>query len=139
LIVLLLLTTLGAACISFLADVATAPLVVWLIAIPIEVVHGTGEEVLWRGLYVASCPGQPLLAILYPTLGFALWHLSPQLVFPCEGGILAFIGLVGTLGLVYGVVAYRTRSLRWVALSHALNGILALGQPISSCLLRLWS
>jgi membrane protease YdiL (CAAX protease family) len=78
-----------------------------------------------------------MLGLVYPALGFALWHLSPQLVFPAENGLSAFVLSTFALGLCYGWTAYRTGSIKRTALSHSLNGILAFGMPVSTSILRL--
>jgi membrane protease YdiL (CAAX protease family) len=85
-------------------------------------------------------PKNVKLGLIYPTVGFAIWHLSPQIVFPSEGGlvgIIIFVILTFFLGLSYGWVSYRTNSIKWNALSHSINGILAFGIPISTSIFTL--
>jgi membrane protease YdiL (CAAX protease family) len=41
------------------------------------------------------------------------------------------------LGLSYGFIAYRTGSAKWTALSHSLNGILALSGMLAATILKL--
>jgi len=103
-----------------------APLVLILLAIPLATLNGCCEEIVWRGLYVRRFPRNPWLAILYPSLGFALWHLAPQVVFPAEN-VIGFVTSTYFLALPYGYIAYRTGSARWTAISHSLSGIMALG------------
>jgi hypothetical protein len=95
------------------------------------------EEVLWRGTYVRTFPGNPRLACIYPALGFAVSHLSPELVFPAQGGILPFVASTFFLGLAFGWVAYKTSTARWTAITLSLIGLLAFGLPLSSSLARL--
>jgi len=95
------------------------------------------EEVLWRGVYVVSFPRRPWLAVGFPALGFALWHFVPQSVFPAASGPVPFVASTLCLGLVYGVIAYRMRSAKWTAISHALNGILASGGRLAPVVLGL--
>src|SRR5215470_188132 len=45
-----------------------------LVSALLALVNGPLEEVLWRGAYLTLFPGQFWLALLYPSLGFALWH-----------------------------------------------------------------
>lgn len=103
-----------------------APLVLILLAIPLATLNGCCEEIVWRGLYVRRFPRNPWLAILYPSLGFAFWHLAPQVVFPAEN-VIGFVTSTYFLALPYGYIAYRTGSARWTAISHSLSGIMALG------------
>jgi membrane protease YdiL (CAAX protease family) len=102
-----------------------APLTLILLAVPLATINGFCEEILWRGLYVRRFPRNPWLAILYPSFGFALWHLAPQVIFPAEN-VISFVISTFFLALPYGYIAYRTGSARWTALSHSLSGILAL-------------
>lgn len=114
------------------SQLVAAPLRLLIIAIPVAVVNGICEEVLWRGVYVRAFPGNLSLAVIYPSVGFALWHLSPQLVFPAETGVWSFVVSTLFLGISYGWIVYRTRSTRWPAMAHALGGILSLGGAIAS-------
>jgi len=113
-----------------------APPTLILLAAPLATVNGFCEEILWRGLYVRRFPRNPWVAILYPSLGFAFWHLAPQVIFPAE----SVIGLVVStffLALPYGYIAWRTGSARWTALSHSLSGILALSGYLAPSVLML--
>jgi membrane protease YdiL (CAAX protease family) len=105
-----------------------------LIAIPAATVNGLCEEILWRGLYFSLFPDNFWLAILFPSIGFALWHLVPLQVFS-EGSRSAFVLSTFFLGLAYGFIAYKTGSVTWTALSHSLSGILALSGMIAPSLL----
>lgn len=111
-----------------------APLTLILLAVPLATINGFCEELLWRGLYVRLFPRNPWLAILYPSVGFALWHLAPQTVFPTEN-IPGFMISTFFLALPYGFIAYRTGSARWTAISHSLSGILALSGYLAPILL----
>jgi membrane protease YdiL (CAAX protease family) len=113
-----------------------APLPLILLAVPLATINGFCEEILWRGLYVRLFPRNPWPAILAPSLGFALWHLAPQTVFPAEN-VIGFILSTFFLALPYGYIAYRTGSARWTALSHSLSGILALSGYLASSVFTL--
>ena len=73
---------------------------------------------------------------IYPTIGFASWHLSPQLVYPAQipGGVFAFAGLTFFLDCM---VAYKTGSCKWMAISHSINGILDFGGELAPAVLTL--
>jgi membrane protease YdiL (CAAX protease family) len=137
LVVLLLLTTVGALVMYFIPNVAHTPLVLTLIAIPVATINGICEELLWRGFYVRVFPKQVWLGLIYPSIGFALWHLSPQLIFPAPSGVFALVGSAFFLGLCYGLVAFKTGSMKWTGLSHSLNGIFAFGGAIAPSIFRL--
>jgi uncharacterized protein len=107
-----------------------------LLAVPLATLNGICEEILWRGLYVRLFPRNPWMGILYPSLGFALWHLAPQVIFPAEN-VAGFVTSTFFLALPYGYIAYRTGSARWTAISHSLSGILALSGYLAPSLLVL--
>lgn len=131
--VLWLLVTLVAV-LMYAGDFLRAPLTLILLAIPLATINGFCEEILWRGLYVRLFPRNPWLAILYPSVGFALWHLAPQTVFPAEN-VIGFILSTFFLALPYGYIAYRTGSAKWTAISHSISGSLALSGYLAPSLL----
>ena len=98
-----------------------------IIAIPVAVINGIAEEILWRGVYVSMYPDSIPLTVIYPSLGFALWHITPQLVFPAESGIWSLVISTFFLGISYGWIAFRTRSVRWPVIAHSIGGVLSLG------------
>lgn len=124
------------AVLMYAGEFVQAPLTLILLAVPLATVNGVCEEILWRGLYVRLFPGNPWLAILYPSLGFALWHFAPQAIFPAEN-VIAFVVSTFFLALPYAYIAYRTDSAKWTAISHSLSGSLALGGYLVPSLLKL--
>lgn len=139
LILLLGSTTAGALGMFLSHKIADMPSALIVISIPVAIITGTCEEILWRGLYVKIFPKNISAGLLYPTFGFALWHLSPQLIYPAQmpGGMFAFAGLTFFLGLCYALVAYKTGSCKWTALSHSLNGILDFGGALAPAVFTL--
>ncbi len=95
-----------------------------LVSAALALVNGPLEEVLWRGAYLTLFPSQVWLALLYPSLGFALWHLAPMLVVPPTGGRrwgkAALVAQVCVLGLLWAWVANNTGSILWTTVSHIL-------------------
>jgi hypothetical protein len=89
--VLLLAIVTGAAAIMYLFKFVHAPWTLKLLAAPCATADGVCEEILWRGLYIRSFPGKPLLAIVYPSLGYAARHFVPQMIFPATGGTFRFV------------------------------------------------
>lgn len=114
-----------------------APLTLILVAIPAATINGICEELLWRGLYIRAFPDNFWLAIIFPSIGFALWHLAPRQVFS-DGSKFDFILSTFFLGLAYGFIAYKTGSAKWTAISHSLNGILALGGYLAPSILAVF-
>ncbi len=98
----------------------------------IALVNATAEELLWRGTYRAAFPNRFVLGYLYPSAGFAVWHLAPQSVVPSRysGGAVSYVISSGVFGLLWGRVAARTGSIRWAVLSHVLLDFSGLGAHI---------
>jgi membrane protease YdiL (CAAX protease family) len=127
----------GVTLVMYGKEFMATPISLILLSIPMAVVNGFCEEIFWRGIFVKTFPGNPWLGIVYPAVGFALWHLIPQNVFPTEN-VPGFILSTLFLGLAYGFIAYRTGSAKWTAISHGLNGILALSGVLTPTLLNLF-
>lgn len=98
-------------------------------SLAIAVVNATGEEILWRGAYIKNFSNSIFLGYLYPSLGFALWHISPQTIFPSNmpGGIYSYVVGALFLGLCWGWVSWKSKSIRWTIYSHILTDFLGLG------------
>lgn len=130
-----LTVTLVAVC-MYAGEFIRAPLGLILLAAPLAIANGLCEELLWRGLYGRCFPHNPWLAILYPAVGFALWHLAPQVIVPADN-MIGFVLATFFLALAYGFIAYRTGSARWTAIAHSLSGVLALSGALAPSLLAL--
>jgi len=95
----------------------------------IALVNGALEELLWRGAFLDLFAHRRILGYLYPSVGFALWHFAPQSIFPnrAPGGSVSLVAVSLALGLVWGFVARRTRSIRWTVIAHVLFDFSGLG------------
>jgi len=62
-------------------------------------------------------------------VGFAVWHFAPQSVFPNPrpGATVSLVVAAGIVGLMWGWVAHKTKSIRWTTLSHILFDFSGLG------------
>jgi membrane protease YdiL (CAAX protease family) len=116
----LLFPPLGAIATRFLPEVGTATLAMGATALAVAVVNATMEELLWRGVYISYWPDDWRLGVVYPAVGFGLWHLAPQIVHPGANPLGFALGSI-VIGLCWGWVAYRTRSLRLPIISHILT------------------
>lgn len=101
----------------FFGRLPKASLEIILLSLAIATVNAFGEEVLWRGLYFKYFKRVPM-GFVFPLVFFALWHVSPNSVNPSSSGVPMFLLFCGILGTFWGVVAYRTKSLRWTLISH---------------------
>lgn len=128
----------GIAFFMYGGEFLSAPGILILAAIPLATINGLCEEILWRGLYVRAFPGNPWLGVIVPASGFALWHFVPQTLYPAENRA-GFVLSTLFLGLAYGLIAYRTGSAKWTAISHSVNGALALAAPLAQIILAFLS
>jgi membrane protease YdiL (CAAX protease family) len=87
-------------------------------AAAVACVNATAEELLWRGLPTATFPDDPVPGWLEPAAGFTLWHIAPLSARAYRHGSTPFLGATAVIGLGFGWVAWRTRSLRWTWLAH---------------------
>jgi membrane protease YdiL (CAAX protease family) len=103
----------------------------------VGVTNAFAEEALWRGVPVALFPDAPVRGWLWPALGFTAWHLVPLTAEPSSAGRRASI-LTGAaaIGLGYGWIAHRTRSLRLVSPVHAMTDASGVRQVRSMWLVR---
>jgi hypothetical protein len=85
------------------------------------VVNAVGEELLWRGAYLDTFPEDVWRGAVWPWVGFTLWHLAPQIVFPSRHGRAGFLGGAALVGAASGRVAWTTRGLRWTLVPHILT------------------
>jgi membrane protease YdiL (CAAX protease family) len=114
---------------AFLPRVAHASAPILMMSAGLGIVTGVAEEVLWRGVYLRLFPDNPWWSAVYPSLAFGVWHAAPLSVLPSRypGGAFAFVAYSTVLGLSYATAARRTRSIRWVAISHCIHDTLGLG------------
>ena len=104
----------------------------WLVIVAsflLALVNAPLEELLWRACYLTVFPRSVALSVLYPTLGFGLWHLAPLSVHPSSspGAPWSFV-LVSTLvGLGWAWVARTRRTVLWSAVAHVLFDFSGLG------------
>lgn len=108
-----------------------------LLSVGIAVLNGTAEELLWDGLYAAVFSERWDLGVAYPTIAFSLWHLAPQTFHPPSMGSGPFLLSALLIGLCWGLVAWRTGTVRWTIVSHVMlvrirvrgTGVFALTMP----------
>lgn len=92
------------------------------VAAGVGLTNALAEEALWRGVPIEVFPGETLRGWLWPSVGFTAWHLVPLSTRPTSARRRASV-LAGAaaIGLGYGWIAHRTRSLAIVTSAHALT------------------
>jgi len=120
--VLLVAPPLGALTTEWLPNVRPADPAAVAVAAGIGVTNALAEETLWRGVPAVTFPGDRLRGWLWPAVGFTAWHLVPLSTRQTTARRRASVlGGAAAIGLGYGWIAQRTRSLVAVAPAHALT------------------
>ena len=98
----------------------------------ISIVNATAEEVLWRGVYLHVFKDNKWLSVLYASIGFAVWHYAPQVVYVNKrpGGAHSFVLFSFCLGLCYAYVANKQKSILWTTIAHVLFDFAGLGASV---------
>jgi membrane protease YdiL (CAAX protease family) len=112
--------------------------VVVLLSALIAAVNAPLEELLWRGACLRVFPDNWLLGYVYPSIGFALWHVAPLRVVPnrAPGGLWSFIAVSGLVGCMWGWVARTSGSILWTTAAHVLFDFSGLGARIYTGLME---
>jgi hypothetical protein len=78
-----------------------------------------GEELLWREMFVEEFPDDVLRGALWPLVGFALWHLAPQIILPSRRGRWPFLAGATVVGAASTFSAWRSGGIRNCLVPHA--------------------
>lgn len=117
--------------VSFIPTIKVAPVAAILLALIYAVFNGSIEELFWRGLF-NKVFNTPLFAFFYPLLMFSCWHIAlavgQGMVY--TGGSLVLIGGASFMGVLWGVVAYRTKSIKYTTIAHVLTNCFAFSAMI---------
>lgn len=97
---------------------------VWL-ALAVAILNGPLEEAAWRGGFLVRFADRPRLGFWLNWGLFSAWHIplafSAGIVF--QGGWAALVLGASALGLLWSWIAWRTGSIYWVAIAHALTNV----------------
>lgn len=122
----LLLQVGGVALLAFVPNTAVLTTHAAMLAGLVAVINGPLEEVAWRGGFMTRFADRPRLGFGLGWLLYTAWHLplllSHGIVF--DGGWMALIGGAAVLGLLWSWIAWRTGSVFWTAIAHALTNVI---------------
>ncbi|WP_164730519.1 CPBP family glutamic-type intramembrane protease [Pelagibacterium montanilacus] len=83
-------------------------------------INGVLEEAAWRGTVIEAFANRPIAGFALGWALFTLWHvplaMAAGTVYP--GGPAALVGGAAGLGLFWSLIAWRTRTIGWIALAH---------------------
>jgi len=104
---------------------------IWLPWLLLGLMNPFLEESYWRGLILDSIVRWPRwLAISYSAAFFMLNHLVGLGTTSIACRHPVFLANVFIVGICFGIIYYKTRSLRWLIVSHALTDWFSLSVPV---------
>ncbi|GLQ11504.1 hypothetical protein GCM10007913_34360 [Devosia yakushimensis] len=96
-----------------------------MLAALFAILNGPLEETAWRGGFMTRFADRPRLGFWLGWLLFSAWHipltLSHGVIF--DGGGMGLVASAALLGLLWNWIAWRTGSVFWVGLAHALTNL----------------
>jgi len=106
--------------VAFLPVTASLSPRILLLATLFAIINGSAEELFWRGAFIRHFPQDASYAIIYPLVLFTTWHIALALIKGAQyqGGAVALIGGAAIMGLLWGILAWRTKSVYLSTLSH---------------------
>ncbi|MBU5439154.1 CPBP family intramembrane metalloprotease [Tissierella sp. MSJ-40] len=89
-------------------------------------INGTLEEMFWRGIF-NKVFDNIFLAYIYPTIFFGVWHIALYFLkgIIYQGGFASLVGGSFFMGLLWGLVAYKTKSIKVVTIAHIITNFFA--------------
>lgn len=108
----------------------TAPKVefkVLVIALAFGLINATIEEVFWRGTFNKAFNNNVYFAYIYPSVFFGIWHISLYFAkgIVYQGGFASLVGGSFFMGILWGWIAYKTKSIKIVTLAHIITNFFA--------------
>jgi len=104
-----------------------AGLQVLILALVFGMINGTLEEMFWRGNFNKIFNDHLIWAYLYPSLFFGIWHIAlfsaKGIVY--QGGAGSLVGGSLFMGLLWGLAAYKTKSVKIVTAAHIITNFFA--------------
>ncbi|RKD34989.1 CPBP family intramembrane glutamic endopeptidase [Lacrimispora algidixylanolytica] len=97
------------------------------IALLFAIINGTFEEMLWRGVFNKVFNNNISLSYIYPSVFFGIWHIALYLAkgMVYQGGFASLVGGSFFMGLLWGWVAYKTKSIKVVTAVHIITNFFA--------------
>lgn len=87
------------------------------------IINAVGEELLWRGVFMRELDRRPSVAMVWPLIGFTLWHFAPQIILPSRLGQGRFVAGSAAVGIASTVAASKSGGLRQVVVAHAMTDV----------------
>lgn len=83
-------------------------------------------KLFWRGIF-NKVFNNICLAYIYPTIFFGIWHIALYFAkgIVYQGGFASLFGGAFFMGLLWGWVAYKTKSIKIVTVAHIITNFFA--------------
>jgi len=100
---------------------------IFIIVFLFALINGTVEELFWRGAFNKNFDNNIILAYIYPTVFFGIWHIALYFAkgIDYQGGFSSLVGGSFFMGILWGWIAYKTKSIRVVTLAHITTNFFA--------------
>jgi len=82
------------------------------------VINSITEELFWRGYLLDKLDWKPVIKILFSTILFLLSHIFMWGVFSITIRSYIMIMPLLLMGIIWGYVYYKTKSLKWCIVAH---------------------
>lgn len=111
----------------FIPKITVISIQVLGIALLYALINGTIEELFWRGVFLNTFPDNSLKGYILPALFFSLWHIALYVLkdMNYQGGFAALVGGAAFMGILWGFIAYKTKSIRVVTIAHIITNFFA--------------
>ena len=113
--------------IVFMPTINVASAIPIIIALIYAILNGSIEELFWRGLFNKAFNNNIIFAFIYPTIMFSGWHValaSANGVIYTGGSITLLVG-ASFMGMLWGFVAYKTKSIKYITIAHIITNFFA--------------
>ena len=112
----------------FAVKIPTATSTVIVMTLVQGIINGVMEEIIWRGTYIIEFGDDLFFAWIFPSVGFAVWHSATELIYASSpmNGLLFILGPVA-LGLTYGWIGWKTKSILIPIIAHIMIDVFAMG------------
>lgn len=90
-------------------------IILWIL---FAIINSITEELFWRGYLLDKLDWKPIVKILFSTILFLLSHIFMWGVFSVTIRSYIMIMPLLLMGIIWGYVYYKTKSLKWCIIAH---------------------
>ena len=84
--------------------------------------NGVFEELLWRGVFLATFPDNAWVRVIWASVMFGLWHLAPTSI-SAGGPQLGMVIGPMFMGLYLAWLSKKTGTIWWAVVAHTVGGL----------------